>query len=422
MSEDKQLLGRIADLAGQINHRKVQFPFSSDSTWPRRHSISRVDCGSLNPMLSDPVIRGLQRFQSRGRNNKTGPRPHHHRSLVLKNTVPASNSPATSFDSSLDVKRDKALDEGETADGQPCTTATWISKRDRHMQLINSSIYNKETNVRQQAIDKTRHEQALRRNQREMVKIRKHLRRIADSTAPTSVYHSAKENTSVYEVIINGLRFQVLKGGSKLLRTLGITGLAGSTPKQAVVGGVTFLRSKNGNLYREGLVRAMRRSGTAKKILEPCKRFTTTGTIFLTLQIITCLSKFTGVDVPKVLSVSISTTHEKLRFAPLSFNVETALLVNVAIFRMISLLNEFPLVYIFYVVDVRSLHVVIHTPNSSPQRSVDGGQSDVSSAEEDLDEIDSDDVDSEGWDDDEAFVPNHRSTVSLEQQHDFIGF
>lgn len=31
-----------------------------------------------------------------------------------------------------------------------------------------------------------------------------------------------------------------------------------STPKRAIVGGVTFVRSKNGNLYRAGLIKAKR--------------------------------------------------------------------------------------------------------------------------------------------------------------------
>ena len=166
-------------------------------------------------------MRGLQRYRGRGRINKAGPRPHHHRSLVLNNPTPTSNSPVNTSSPSLKVKKDIPLDEDETAGGQSCTTATWISKRDRHMQLINSSIYDKETNLRQQAIDKTRHEKTLRRNQREMVKIGKHLQRIADNTVPTAVQDPTKGNIPVYEVTINGLKFQVLKGGSKLLRNLG---------------------------------------------------------------------------------------------------------------------------------------------------------------------------------------------------------
>ncbi|MCJ1296754.1 hypothetical protein MMC34_008321 [Xylographa carneopallida] len=394
MSEDKQLLGRIAHLAGQINHHKVQLPFSSGSPGPSYHSLSRLDRGPLYPTYSS-VARGPQRFQSRGRINKNGPRPHHQRSLVLNSPTPTSTTALNFSASPLNVKRDIPLDEGETVEGRSLSTATWISKRDRHMQLINSSVYDKETNLRQQAIEKTRHEKSQRRNQREMVKINKHFQRIVYTTAPRATPHPASGSTPVYEVIINGLRFQVLAGGSKLLRDPGNTGLADLTPQKAVVGGVTFLRSKNGNLYRESLVRAKSRSGTTKKV-----------------------------DVPKVLSVPTSTTQEKSRFAPHSSKAETALQVNVAIFPMIPALNESPLVYISHVVDVRSLHAVIRTFMSDRPlpRSVAEEPSDVSSEEDDLDEIDSDDVDSEGLDEDETVVSDPQSTASVAQQHDFIGF
>ena len=67
------------------------------------------------------------------------------------------------------------------------------------------------------------------------------------------------------------------------------------TPKQATVGGVKFFRSKNGNLYRSGIVNAKkwennlgtcrrsantsRNNATIQKRNEPCKRFTLTGII-----------------------------------------------------------------------------------------------------------------------------------------------
>ena len=140
---------------------------------------------------------------------------------MLNNPAPTSISPDNPSPPSLNAKKDISVDKGETAEDQPRTTATWISKRDRHMQLISSSVYDKETNLRQQAIDKTRQEKALRRNRREMVKIGKHLERIADNAAPIAVQHAARGTTPLYEVNINGLKFQVLEGGSKLLRDIG---------------------------------------------------------------------------------------------------------------------------------------------------------------------------------------------------------
>ena len=140
---------------------------------------------------------------------------------MLNSPTPTSTTALNFSASPLNVKRDIPLDEGETVEGRSLSTATWISKRDRHMQLINSSVYDKETNLRQQAIEKTRHEKSQRRNQREMVKINKHFQRIVYTTAPRATPHPASGSTPVYEVIINGLRFQVLAGGSKLLRDPG---------------------------------------------------------------------------------------------------------------------------------------------------------------------------------------------------------
>ena len=66
----------------------------------------------------------------------------------------------------------------------------------------------------------------------------------------------------------------------------------------AVVGGVRFYRSKNGNLYRHGILKAqryvprdtplpqltpesVRQSGTVKKVNVPCKAFSMTGNSIL---------------------------------------------------------------------------------------------------------------------------------------------
>lgn len=77
------------------------------------------------------------------------------------------------------------------------------------------------------------------------------------------------------EIVVNDLRFRVATDGSKLIRMFGMFRLgsnpdrrlkiadgpradAQATPKQTKVAGVTFLRSKNGNLYRAGLVKQQR--------------------------------------------------------------------------------------------------------------------------------------------------------------------
>lgn len=87
------------------------------------------------------------------------------------------------------------------------------------------------------------------------------------------------------------------------LQILGDNNAAKATPKMATIGGVRFYRSKNGNLYRSGIVKAQRyaihsrrtkyplvleqsnletsRKHVVKKIDELCKIFSTTGSSFL---------------------------------------------------------------------------------------------------------------------------------------------
>jgi hypothetical protein len=88
------------------------------------------------------------------------------------------------------------------------------------------------------------------------------------------------------------------------LRYSGDLNAAKSTPKMTLVGGVRFYRSKSGNMYRSGIIKAhrygcpridleriakshvgadiygARKTGLVRKINEPCKMFTTTGIPF----------------------------------------------------------------------------------------------------------------------------------------------
>lgn len=119
----------------------------------------------------------------------------------------------------------------------------------------------------------------------------------------------------VYEILVDGIKFAVVKGGSKLvklpgapcpaplptlwLRPLTHTGAGDAngpkaTPKMATVGGVKFYRTKTGNMYRQAAVKAQRyvtlsaadhaltrphhrRCGAVSKVNVPCTKFSTTG-------------------------------------------------------------------------------------------------------------------------------------------------
>lgn len=205
--------------------------------------------------------------RGRGRAGRIVANPHRNRTLVLNNKpeVLLPGAEELSPDSTPSGAKAVQSEDEETILLQ--STNRWVTKRDRHMQLINSSVYDKETQARNKAIEETRRQKALQKDQREKQKIERHLNTFTSRAGQTT--------NVVREVSINGLRFHVVDGRSKLVRIrsenydsgrhasfrlqlLGANDSARTTPKQANVGGVTFLRSKNGNLYRSGIVKAKR--------------------------------------------------------------------------------------------------------------------------------------------------------------------
>ena len=177
-----------------------------------------------------PLSNGRSSFQSRylfshsrrgGRVGKpTPPYSHRNRSLVLHNSASAKIALGGDRVAPPDsmVMNTTATRSSENLAAQAVTG--WISKRDRHMQLINSSIYDRETNVRSKAIDQTRRQVANRRDERERFKIHKHLQRIANTAAATPFPPRPNSRVEPYELGINGLSFRVCDGGSKLIRIM----------------------------------------------------------------------------------------------------------------------------------------------------------------------------------------------------------
>lgn len=250
-------------LTGQINRRKNQQELSHNSaqrsSWaPTRHG----------PYGNAPFGRG------RGRAGKALHPPRRHRSLILNNSSGASSANVSPKLNSSPFFPNES--EGEnTQTGLP---QGWIAKNDRHRQLINPAIYEREMLARTRDLENTRQIKAAQKDAREQAKIQRHLQSLSGQpTGANSAVSSTGERPVVHEVVIQGVPFRVTNGGSRLLRTTGnghchprcwiseidllaldTTSLARSTPKTASVGGVTFLRSKNGNLYRSGIVKNKR--------------------------------------------------------------------------------------------------------------------------------------------------------------------
>lgn len=134
---------------------------------------------------------------------------HRHRSLILNQTGERngrSEAPDASFVSQPDHSNHRPNQE----DNKSVTPShAWVSKRDRHMQLINSSIYDHKTSIRNKAMEQTRQHKKLRKETREKQKINRHLQLSATSAVPALTPHY---------LVISGVSFQVCNEGSKLAR------------------------------------------------------------------------------------------------------------------------------------------------------------------------------------------------------------
>ncbi|KAG9764392.1 hypothetical protein KCU73_g990, partial [Aureobasidium melanogenum] len=280
MSEEAELRAKIAALSG-IN-RCIASQHGSDLTAGRINQQRESGSAPTTPTYAPPAGRGSGYYprgrgagwagqyapdryapyhQPRGFSHKPAYAPsYRNRSLVVNSSV---GSPA----------------------GQPASPATpvptssdkFVSKRDRHMQLINTSVYDQKTQQRQLEIEATLREKQRLRDAKEKARVMGAFQ--PQHTASTTYGASPSAGTdAVRDIQINNLRFRVAADGSKLIRMFDDSNTdPGATPKITRVAGVTFHRSKHGNLYRAGLVKKSMRENNIKKSSELCPRFTATG-------------------------------------------------------------------------------------------------------------------------------------------------
>ncbi|PHH74112.1 hypothetical protein CDD80_3313 [Ophiocordyceps camponoti-rufipedis] len=235
--EDKELLARIGQLAGQINrHKSQQQAVVPPGAHPAPHRRNAYRHSSA------PYPRA-------GYRGARPPAAHRHRTLRL-------NDPKAGSETGVD-------------DGEASSTGaggSWVSRTDRHRQLINAEIYHRDAQNRSKAIEESRRRKVNHQKSREKKRFNDFLR---SQTSGIS--------GSVNEIVIEGMRFRVADGGKKLLKVLDDLQSAPSTPKSVDVAGVTFYRTKTGNLVASRVVREHRRSGLVKKTDQLCRIFSTTG-------------------------------------------------------------------------------------------------------------------------------------------------
>lgn len=266
MTEEQDLLAKISQLAGQINRHKNQAaqnqrPYHSGSQtapYSSRHAPYRHHTGWApyrgRPSVRRPVV------------------THRNRTLIL-------NNPRTSTPDNPSTASPVASDHDGEA--KPASSSGWVEKRDRHIQLINSAVYDKEMQARAKAIEESRRLKAERRARIEEAKVLRYAQGAGRQYQGVPAHApAAAQRPTAYQIMVNDIPFQVARGGSKLIRLSNDPNTAKATPKRVTVGGVTFVRSKSGNLHRLGAVASKRKPTGIKKKNELCKRFTTTGACY----------------------------------------------------------------------------------------------------------------------------------------------
>ncbi|KAL2883678.1 hypothetical protein SGCOL_000823 [Colletotrichum sp. CLE4] len=252
--EEQELLARIGQLAGKINLHKaqqagVQSVPSSHASYNRHNTHRHGAFPHKHRVQPYPSTRG-------------GPTGFRHRSLVVNK----------------DGTQTPPSDSSSLAEGSGLTTSSgaWISKNTRGQRsLINSAVYDKNNEAHAKAIEASRQQKIRQQDVREQQQLANHFQRYSgNASAPhTSTNPIAAGN---HEIEIQGIRFRVANGGSKLIKVSGDLHPVNATPKVAFVGGVKFHRSKTGNLYRDGVLKAQRQTGI-KKVDVHCSMFSLTG-------------------------------------------------------------------------------------------------------------------------------------------------
>ncbi|PHH53074.1 Zinc finger CCCH domain-containing protein 3 [Ceratocystis fimbriata CBS 114723] len=238
--ERSRLLSRISQLAGQINrHKNSQ---TSGSLRAGAHSQSGYNTPS----------NGYHPYQ-RARGTRGGYRGRGHYA-GFSGRLPAPNSSNTS---TSDVV---------TSASTSTTTPSFVTRSDRHLQLINTNVYDQDASSHSRALQLSKQKHLQDKSAREKAKLRSFLR--SKAISPSNINHSDNRQ---YTIDVGGIKYHVANGGSKLIKA-GSThprgpisqsqlsnlspdklNMDGPTPKIAMVGGVKFFRSKHGNLYRESI-------------------------------------------------------------------------------------------------------------------------------------------------------------------------
>ena len=190
MSEDLELQAKINALQGRINRKKAD---ESDSDRQTSIASSHRRGNGWQQQRGTPY--GVRRPAA----------PAHGQGRVRNRTlvVNAHGQPSS-----------------QTGDMPNATASGWISKVDRHKQLINNSVYEQKTNERSKAIEKTLKQKEKEREDRQKVKINRLIQGVHSQGPWVGQAASSKRI-----ITIGDIQFEITDGGSKMVKVPGIASL-----------------------------------------------------------------------------------------------------------------------------------------------------------------------------------------------------
>lgn len=99
------------------------------------------------------------------------------------------------------------------------TTLSWVTRTDRHLQLINRDVYEREAQQRTQAIEQSQKQKHMNKNYQEKAQFFRNMQQGGkDGIVPSS---NSSKPVPRYEVDVEGVRFHVTQQGSKLVKAPG---------------------------------------------------------------------------------------------------------------------------------------------------------------------------------------------------------
>jgi hypothetical protein len=206
--EDQELMAKISSLAGKINRHKAQ----QDGTTTRKPNS--------HDQQPSPAVAAFHNGDDDIHCTDPNPasRASHHRASPYPSTGyrGAPRKPAYRNKTLVLNGQSQASPSADTKDTPNSATTSWVTKTDRHMQLINSAVYEKEAQSRSEAIGHTQRQKQLDKENHEKAKFAHHVRQLGDGAA------NIAQPLSKFEMEVDGIRFRVVKAGNKLVKVQGM--------------------------------------------------------------------------------------------------------------------------------------------------------------------------------------------------------